>query len=78
MIRKVILTNDLTERVMDEAISLEANFILTYHPLIFSGLKRINQSDWKSRIISRCLDKGIAVYSPHTAWDAADNGKSFL
>lgn len=73
-VRKVILTNDLTEKVMDEAISLEANFILTYHPLIFAGLKRITQNDWKARIISRCFDKGFAVYSPHTAWDAAENG----
>lgn len=73
-VQKILLTNDLTEKVMDEAVSLEVNFILTYHPLIFTGLKRIVQRDWKSKIISRCLKEGIVVYSPHTAWDSAENG----
>lgn len=76
MVHKVMLTNDLTEKVMDEAVDLGVNFILTYHPLIFSGLKRIVQSDWKSRIVARCFEKDIAVYSPHTAWDSAENGKA--
>lgn len=71
---KILLTNDLTVPVMEEAVKEKANFIITYHPIIFRPLKNIRQSDWKSRIISECLARGIAIYSPHTSWDVAENG----
>lgn len=75
-VRKILLTNDLTESVMKEIVENQVNFVITYHPLIFSGMKRIVSTDWKSRIISECFAKGIAIFSPHTSWDAAENGKS--
>lgn len=73
-VSKILLTNDLTVPVMEEAVNEKVNFIITYHPIIFQPLKNIRQSDWKSRIISECLARGIGVYSPHTSWDAAENG----
>lgn len=73
-IEKILLTNDLTERVMQEAVDKNVNMILSYHPPIFSALKRITQKSWKERIVSICLGKSIALYSPHTAWDAALGG----
>lgn len=73
-VKKIMLTNDLTLPVMEEAVNEKVNFIITYHPLIFSPLKNITQKHWKSRIISECFARGIGVYSPHTAWDAAENG----
>nr|XP_045616208.1 NIF3-like protein 1 isoform X1 [Procambarus clarkii]XP_045616209.1 NIF3-like protein 1 isoform X1 [Procambarus clarkii] len=73
-IETVMLTNDLTEEVMDEAEERGANFILSYHPPVFRPLKRITSNAWKERIVARCLEKGIAVYSPHTAYDALLGG----
>lgn len=73
-VTKILLTNDLTVPVMEEAVNEKVNFIISYHPIIFSPLKNIRQRDWKSRIISECLARRIAIYSPHTAWDAAENG----
>ncbi|KAM7346411.1 NIF3-like protein 1 [Cochliomyia hominivorax] len=73
-ISKILLTNDLTEPVMQEAVEKNVNMILSYHPPIFSPLKRITQKTWKERIVSICLAKSIALYSPHTAWDAALGG----
>ncbi|XP_037823338.1 NIF3-like protein 1 [Lucilia sericata] len=73
-IEKILLTNDLTERVMQEAVDKNVNMIVSYHPPIFSALKRITQRTWKERIVSICLGKSIALYSPHTAWDAALGG----
>lgn len=73
-VTKILLTNDLTVPVMEEAVNEKVNFIITYHPIIFQGLKNIRQKDWKSRIISECLARRIGIYSPHTAWDAAENG----
>lgn len=46
-ISHILLTNDLTEDVMDEAISAKANLIISYHPPIFAPLKKITNSSWK-------------------------------
>ncbi|CAI6361606.1 unnamed protein product [Macrosiphum euphorbiae] len=73
-VSRVFLTNDLTEDVLEEAVSVDANLIVSYHPPVFAPFKRITSDAWKSRIISRCLGRGIAVYSPHTSWDAVENG----
>lgn len=73
-IKKMLLTNDLTEAVMDEAEELGVNFILSYHPPLFRPIKRITYNAWKERIAARCLEKGIAVYSPHTSYDALKGG----
>lgn len=43
----ILLTNDLTEDVMDEAIKLQTDLIITYHPLIFAPLKSITTQSWK-------------------------------
>lgn len=74
MIETILFTNDLTEPVMDEAIERKAHLIVSYHPPIFSGLKRLTQNNWKERIILKCIKHGISVYSPHTSWDAVDDG----
>ena len=73
-ISRISLTIDLTEPVLDEVISSGANFIISYHPPIFHPLKRITQRTWKERIVIRCLEHKIAVYSPHTALDAVSGG----
>ncbi|XP_052861746.1 NIF3-like protein 1 [Anopheles cruzii] len=73
-ISSILLTNDLTELVMAEAVSLKMDLIISYHPPIFTPLKRITQKSWKERILTLCLQEGIAIYSPHTCWDNVTNG----
>ncbi|XP_050443672.1 NIF3-like protein 1 isoform X2 [Adelges cooleyi] len=73
-VENVFFTNDLTEDVLEEATIANANLIISYHPPVFSPLKRITNDTWKGRIVSGCLAKGIAVYSPHTSWDSVDCG----
>lgn len=68
-IQKIILTNDLTEKVLHEAVEKKSDLIISYHPPIFSGLKSITQKSWKTRLVSVCLENRIALYSPHTSWD---------
>ncbi|CAL1680554.1 unnamed protein product [Lasius platythorax] len=70
----ILLTNDLTEDVMDEAIELKTDLIITYHPLIFAPLKSITTQSWKERIVARCLENKIAVFSPHTSFDSVKGG----
>ena len=70
----VLLTIDLSDAVLSEAIELGAGAILAYHPPIFSGMKRFTPDSREGRLVLACAGKGIAVYSPHTALDAAENG----
>lgn len=74
VVSSVLLTNDLTEDVMEEALRLNTDLIVTYHPLIFVPLKSITTQSWKERIVARCLENKIAVYSPHTSFDAIRDG----
>ncbi|GAB1602246.1 NIF3-like protein 1 [Argonauta hians] len=73
-VSKILLTNDLTPEVLDEAVEINANFILSYHPPIFSPLKRLCQGSWKQKLIVRAIENRIAIYSPHTSCDALNGG----
>ena len=76
-VRRVFLTNDLTEAVMDEVEGLpgsKVDLVVSYHPPIFRPLKRLTQSSAKERIILRVVELGAALYSPHTAHDSVYGG----
>ncbi|CAH8469027.1 unnamed protein product [Heterobilharzia americana] len=73
-VKKIFITNDLTEQVLDEAISQKSDLIISYHPPIFSPLKKLTQQHWKQRIVVRCLENRIAIFSPHTGLDAKVGG----
>lgn len=63
LITKILLTNDLTEPVMCEALQKDVGMIISYHPPIFQPLKRITQAHWKERLVADCLAYNIALYS---------------
>jgi dinuclear metal center YbgI/SA1388 family protein len=69
-----VLTIDLSDEVVAEAEALGAGLIIAYHPPIFQGLKRLRASHPAERGILRCVERGIAIFSPHTALDAAPEG----
>lgn len=69
-----LLTIDLTERVLEEAIGRRARAIVAYHPPIFEPLNRVTDRTPRQRIILGAAEAGIAIYSPHTALDAAPGG----
>ncbi|MFA7256014.1 MAG: Nif3-like dinuclear metal center hexameric protein [Kiritimatiellales bacterium] len=73
-IKKVLLTIDLTEAVAREAIRLKVDFIVAYHPLFFGSFQTLEKSNPQARTAMRLIEKGIGVYSPHTALDAAPGG----
>lgn len=70
----VLLTIDLTDAVLREAVDTGARMIVAYHPPIFQPLTRITDADPKQRIVLEAARRGIAVYCPHTALDAAPDG----
>ena len=65
---------DLTPAVIDEAVSLGANLIVTHHPFIFGGVKRITTADTTGRMIFALIENGIAVYAAHTNLDNMKEG----
>lgn len=71
---KVLLTIDLTESVLEEAMALGAGMVIAYHPLIFKPIARITDAAGKGRIVLGAARAGIAVHSPHTAIDACKGG----
>lgn len=73
-IRKAMLCVDLTPPVLAETIKQKCQLIVAYHPPIFHPLKRLADRDWKEQMLAQAVRKGIAVYSPHTALDAARPG----
>ncbi|MDD3276307.1 MAG: Nif3-like dinuclear metal center hexameric protein [Kiritimatiellales bacterium] len=73
-IKKILLTIDLTEDVAREAVRLNADFIVAYHPLFFGKFQALEKSNPRARTAMRLIEKGIGVYSPHTALDAAPGG----
>lgn len=76
LVKKVLVTCDLTEPVFNEALEMGVNLIVSYHPAISyeKPLKRLTQADWEGRSIVRCIENKIAVYSPHTTWDNKNGG----
>jgi len=70
----ILIALDLTDVVVCEALERKANLIVTHHPFIFSGLKRIIPTDTVGRLIFSLIEKGIAVYAAHTNLDNLPNG----
>lgn len=70
----ILLTIDLTGPVVAEAVRAEAGAIVAYHPPIWTALRRLDGSDPTSRAVLALVRRGVSVYSPHTALDAASGG----
>ena len=72
-----LLCLDVTETVIDEAITLGYNLIISHHPLIFKGYKSITGKDYVERCILKAIKNDIVVYSAHTNLDNATGGVNY-
>ena len=70
----ILVTLDTLEAVVDEAIEKNCNLIVSFHPIIFKGLKKINGSNYVERVVIKAIQHNIAIYAIHTALDNALNG----
>ena len=77
-IKKAIVTVDVTEEVLDEAIALKANLIIAHHPIIFSGLKQLNGKSYVERVVIKAIKNDIAIYAIHTNLDNISNGTNLF
>jgi len=72
-VKNILLTIDITNEVLAEAKRLKADLILSYHPVIWDGLKKIT-ADGVTGVVYDLIRSGIAVFSIHTALDSAIGG----
>lgn len=70
----VILTIDTTEAVIEEAIDKGANLVLSHHPIVFSGLKKLNGKNYIERAVIKAIKNDIAIYAAHTNMDNVSVG----
>ena len=72
----VLVTLDTLEETIDEAISNNCNLVVSFHPIIFSGLKKINGNTYVERVVLKAIQNNIAIYATHTALDNSKVGVS--
>src|SRR5690606_10881945 len=68
-LKGILITLDTLEEVVDEAIEKNCNLIVSFHPIIFSGLKKITGKDYVERTVIKAIQNKIAIYAIHTALD---------
>jgi dinuclear metal center YbgI/SA1388 family protein len=75
-VKGILLCVDVTPEVIDEAIAKDANLIVSHHPVIFSGLKRLTGANYTERSVIKAIENKISIYCAHTNLDSVWNGVS--
>jgi dinuclear metal center YbgI/SA1388 family protein len=70
----VLVCHDALENVIDEAIAKQCNLVVCFHPILFSGLKKITGKNYVERSIIKAIKNDIAIYAVHTALDNHQDG----
>lgn len=73
---RILVTLDVLENVVDEAIEKKADLIIAHHPLIYHPLKEIRTDQTEGRLIKKIIQHDISVYAAHTNLDVAEGGIS--
>lgn len=73
-VRRILVALDLTEPVLEEALACRAEMVVAYHPPLFEPLAALRWGNPRERVLLRAAAAGLALYSPHTALDAARGG----
>jgi len=72
----VLVTLDTLEKTVEEAITKNCNLIVSFHPIIFGGIKKLNGNSYVERVVLKAIQNDIAIYATHTALDNSKNGVS--
>ena len=68
-VHRIYVAVDATDEVIEAAIDAQADMLVTHHPMIFSGMKRITEDDFIGRRVLRLIQNDIAYYAMHTNYD---------
>ena len=75
-VNRVLVSLEVTDKVIEEAVKHNAQVIVTHHPLLFTGLKEINDKNIIGNHVMRLIKEEISVYSCHTNFDKMENGNN--
>jgi dinuclear metal center YbgI/SA1388 family protein len=73
-ITAALICLDSTEAVIDEAIAQGCNLVIAHHPIVFSGIKKLNGKNYIERVLIKAIKNNIAIYASHTNLDNILNG----
>jgi dinuclear metal center YbgI/SA1388 family protein len=74
----ILVTLDTLEAVVDEAIENNCNLIVSFHPIIFKGLKSLTGKNYVERVAMKAIKHDIAIFAIHTALDNAIQGVNHM
>ncbi|MBL1278895.1 MAG: Nif3-like dinuclear metal center hexameric protein [Fluviicola sp.] len=77
VVEKTLITLDCIEATVDEAIETGCNLIIAHHPIIFSGIKKLNGNNYIERTVIKAVKNDIAIYAIHTNLDNYQFGVNF-
>lgn len=69
-INRILVTVDIDDAAVEAAVNMKADMIVAHHPMIFHGIKQINDDDLTGRRIMRLIENGINAYCMHTNYDS--------
>ncbi|MFV8373946.1 Nif3-like dinuclear metal center hexameric protein [Flavobacterium sp. LB1P62] len=70
----ILVCHDALENIIDEAITKKCNLVVCFHPILFSGLKKITGKNYVERAVIKAIKNDIAIYAVHTALDNHQEG----
>ncbi len=73
-VTKVLVSLDSTEEVVEEALEKDCNLIISHHPIIFKGLKKLTGTNHVERTVMKAIQHNIALYATHTNLDRVPHG----
>ncbi len=73
----VLVTLDVTEAVVDEAVAKGCNVVVAHHPIVFKGLKKLTGSTYVERTVLKAIKNDVALYAAHTNLDNVAGGVNF-
>lgn len=77
VVSNVLISLDCTEEIIEEAIEKKCQLIISHHPLIFNGIKKITGGNYVERSLVKCIQNNIAIYALHTNLDNYRFGVNF-
>ena len=70
----ILISLDVTEAIVQEAIEKKANVIIAHHPIVFKGLKKFTGKNYVERVVIQAIKNDIAIYAAHTNLDSVVGG----
>jgi dinuclear metal center YbgI/SA1388 family protein len=77
-VKGVLISLDVTEQVVEEAVRRNCNLIVAHHPIVFKGLKKLNGSNYVERTVIKAIRSNVSIYAIHTNLDHVAKGVNYM